>query len=350
MKKSRKLMAILMAAVMMLGVLAGCGESSAPEDSGGDTSSADSTDTGGEKIVLKAGHIVTEDHHYQLGLERFAELVAEGTEGRVEIEVYANGTLGYEREMLEGMQMGTVDMGCITSAPFSNFTDVLELFDMPFLFETREHAYKVLDSSIGQDILTSLEDFGFIALAYWENGFREIQTVEKYPIEVPSDLHGVKIRCMESAVYLETLNALGASPIAMSFGEVYTALQQGTIDGGENTIVGNYQGKIHEVSPNVTMTNQIYSPAVLTISKTVWDKISPEDQEVMRQAAIETTDYQREQSQRLEEEDLAAMKEEGCNIIEIDYDVWREAVQPVYDAEYDRFGEDILNEIASMAE
>ncbi len=338
--------ALILCLTMALTLLAGCGGDSSSDSNNTSPAPDAATD---EPIVIEMGHIITEDNPTHLALVRFAELVSERSEGRIEIKIYPNGTLGYDRDMLEGMQAGTVDGGAITTAPFSNFTDELELFDMPFLFESKEHAHAVVDSYIGEDILASLEQYGLIGLAFYENGFRDVSCSK--PIQTPEDMKGVKIRTMESAIYLDTFNALGASPIAMAWGEVYTALQQKTIDAQENGVVNTYLAKIHEVTPYYSVINQIYSCMCVTLSKVVWDELSTEDQELLRQCAKDSVEYNREVAAQLEEDYLTKMEEEGATIIrDIDKSVWREAVQSVYDKHTERFGADRLAAIAEMAE
>jgi len=184
-------------------------------------------------LSLKLGHAVAPVHPYHLGAVKFSELVAQRTGGKVKIDVYPSTQLGNERDMVEGLQLGTIDLVVTSTGPVGGFVPKMFVVDLPFLFRDRDHAYKVLDGPIGRDLLSALSAKSIRGLAFWENGFRQI-TNNLRPIEKPTDLKGVKIRTMENKVHLAAFRAFGASPTPMAWSEVYTALQQRTIDGQEN--------------------------------------------------------------------------------------------------------------------
>jgi tripartite ATP-independent transporter DctP family solute receptor len=290
-----------------------------------------------EKRVLKIGHPVTEISHWHLGLQRFAELVKNKTEGRVEIEIYPNLTLGSERELIEGMGLGSVDMGLVSTSITGGFTDSMLILDLPYLFESSSHAHKVLDSQTGEDILKSLDKIGIVGLAFFENGFRNITSTK--PVRRLADIKGLKIRTVESALYLDTFEAFGANPVPMTWGDVYTALQQKTIDGQEGCNDNTYKAKMHEVTPYIMITNQIYSGIYVAISKQVWNEIPAPDQQALSAAAREASAYQRDLAGKYEMEARDAMAKAGATVIDnLDLTEWRAAVQKVYSKYADKAG------------
>ena len=184
-----------------------------------------------ETVVLKLGHGAQPTHPLQLTSERFAAEVKEKTQGRVEIQVYPNIQLGEERAMVEGLQLGTVDFVITSTGPTVSFVPETGVIDLPFLFTSSDHAYKVLDGEIGQSLLAKFEPKGIIGLSFMENGWRSISANKK--IVVPADLKGLKVRTMQNKVHMSAFSALGASPLPMAWGEVYTSLQQGVINGAQ---------------------------------------------------------------------------------------------------------------------
>lgn len=347
MKKTR-LLALTLSAIMVLGTTA-CGGGNADGSSSNKESGAQTTTklTGGT-LELKAGHVLTEDSPYHLALTQWADEVYEKTEGRVKVDVFANSVLGNERDMIEALQMGTLDITLPNSAPLSNFTDALKVFDLPFLFMEPEDAYAVIDSEVGAGMLDSLSDIGVVGLSMWENGFRNIAN-NKGEIRTPDDLKGLKIRTMENPIHMASFKAWGADATAMAWGEVYTALQQKTIDGLENPFTPIYQNKLHEVAPFVTVTGHFYCPAPLLISKTTWEKISPEDQAVIRELSDKYKEVERQMCMEVDEDYKNRMMEEGVTVVEdIDKAAWRKAAQPVYDEYADEIGVDLLNQIQEM--
>lgn len=337
--KVKRVLAILLAAVMTLGVTA-CGNSKSSE--------AEEESASGDTLELQAGHALTEDSPYHMALTQWADEVYEQTEGRVKIEVFANSVLGNERDMIEALQMGTLDITLPNSAPLSNFTDTFKVFDLPFLFQDTEEAYKVIDSEIGDGMLESLSDIGVVGLSMWENGFRYIANNKK-EVKTPEDLSGMKIRTMENPIHMASFKAWGADATAMAWGEVYTALQQKTIDGLENPVSPIYQNKLHEVAPYLTMTGHFYCPAPLLISQKTWDKISQEDQKVIKELSDKYKDTERKMCAEVEQEYKQKMLDEGVNIVEdVDKDLWRQAAEPVYEEYSQEVGPELIQQIQEM--
>jgi tripartite ATP-independent periplasmic transporter solute receptor, DctP family len=194
-------------------------------------------------VVLKAGHAVDPSHPYHRGLVEFARLIENRTNGKYRIDLYPSAQLGNERDMIEGLQLGTLDLVVTSTGPVSNFVPRMGVVDLPYLFKNRQHAYTVLDGPIGESLLEGFKGNGIVGLAFWENGFRCL-TNSRRPIKTPEDVKGLKIRTMEN---IATFKCLGASPTPMAWSEVFTSLQQGVLDGQENPISIIYHQRIYEV-------------------------------------------------------------------------------------------------------
>ncbi|MBG9588285.1 TRAP transporter substrate-binding protein [Cytobacillus firmus] len=324
-------------------ILSACGGGGASSTSGeGKSGEKDS----GKTFSLKAGHSLTEDHPYHIGLLELAKNVEERTDGKVKIEVFPLSQLGAERELTEALTLGTADLSISSTGPIANFYPEIGIVDMPFLFESREHAYKVLDGEIGKELLKGMEDVGIVGLAWGENGFRHI-TNAKHPINKPEDLKGLKIRTQENPIHLDAFNALGAKPTPMAWTEALTALQQGVVDAQENPIVVADTYKLYEANQKyMSLTGHLYSPAVIMFSKSVWDTLPAEYQEILSEEAKKSGDQIRNLITKSDEESLKVLKEQGMEIVEeVDVAPFREAIQPVYEKYESQFGKEKLDAI-----
>jgi TRAP-type transport system periplasmic protein len=321
-------------------VLAGCGSSKSSNNE-----STEKVDKG-ETFTLKAGHSLTEDHPYHVVLLDLAKKVEERTDGKVKIEVFPLSQLGAERELTEALTLGTADMSISSTAPVVNFYPEIGIVDMPFLFESREHAYKVLDGEVGQELLKGMEDIGIIGLAWGENGFRHI-TNSKHEITKPEDLKGIKIRTQENPIHLDAFNALGAKPTPMAWTEALTALQQGVVDAQENPIVVADTYKLYESNQTfMTLTGHLYSPAVIMFSKTTWDKLPKEYQTILQEETKKAGDKNRELIEKSDEDSLKVLKEKGVKVVEnVDVAPFREAIKSVYEKYESQFGKEKLDAI-----
>ncbi|MBQ6481145.1 MAG: DctP family TRAP transporter solute-binding subunit [Anaerolineaceae bacterium] len=343
--KLKKILAISLALAMVV-ALAACGQASVPATSAPAASSAPAApaeqpaapaeqpsegDT--YKIVIgHAGYLMEGGlHPYQQGVEKFSELVYERTNGRITTEIHDSGKLGTERELIEGVGLGTVDMAIVTSSPVTGFVPEFNIFEMPYIFTDSEHAFRVLDGDIGQELLAKLADSNIKGLAFAENGWRSF-TNNRGPINSVSDLAGLKVRVMESPVHIATMEAFGAYPTVTSWGETYTALQQGVCDAQENMMVGMYSVRLHEVQKYLSMTNHFYTPSVMIMNLDLFNGMSEEDQEIVMQAAREAAAYEREQSAVQQEMCLNKMVEEGLIVNEVkDIDSFKDAAKAVYE-------------------
>lgn len=289
--------------------------------------------------TLRLAHVVNTEDTYHIAAVRFQELVSEKTDGAVTVDIYPNASLGDERTLLEGMQIGTVDMGVITSGPVANFVDEFSVFELPFLFPSNEAAYSVLDGEIGQEILDKLEGVNLKGLAYAERGFRNI-TNSRNAINTPDDLDGLRLRVIENEVYVDTFRTLGANAVPMAWTEALTALQQGTIDGQENPVNAIHAFNLAETQDYLTMTRHIYAPAIFIMSLPKWSGLQEEVQEIVLEAAQEASTYAREQNAVMEAEQLAELGEAGMEINDSpDLEAFQAAVAPVYEKYGQQFGD-----------
>ncbi|HEV7417991.1 MAG TPA: TRAP transporter substrate-binding protein [Tianweitania sediminis] len=277
------------------------------------------------ETVIKAGHGTTTGHPTHLALEHFAKLVAEKSNGDIKVEVYPDRQLGEEREMVEGLQFGSVDMAVVSTGPLLAFAPDLAVVDLPFLFKDSQHVYRVLDGDVGTELLKSFESRGIHGLAWWENGWRHLTA--KKDISKPADLSGLKLRTMQNPVHMAAFEKLGASPIPMVWGEVFTSLGQGVIDAQENPITVIYVNSLWEVQSHLMLTGHVYGPHVALFSKMKWDSLTPEQQTIISEAAKESTGFQREKSAELEKEYLAKIKENGMTVVEVDTAPFRDALR-----------------------
>ena len=288
--------------------------------------------------VIKLGTTVNEQDSFQVAALKFGELVKERTKGAYVVEVYPNAALGDERTMLEGMQMGTMDMGIITSGPFVNFVPEMGVLDMPFLFGSNEEVYKVLDGEVGQELLGKLEDVGIKGLSYAERGFRNL-TNSVRPVKAAADVKGLKIRVMENEVYTASFRALGANAVPMAWTEALTALQQGTIDGQENPVNVIHAFKLWESQKHLTMTRHAYAAALFTMSLDLFEGLPADVQKIVKDAAQEAAVYERAWVAENEARQLAEIASNGVAVIEDpDLDSFKAAVQGVYD-KYPQYAE-----------
>ncbi|MDI9391492.1 MAG: DctP family TRAP transporter solute-binding subunit [Synergistota bacterium] len=301
-----------------------------------------------KEVVLKLSHTGAPTHHYQLGSLKFAELVEQKTNGEVKVQVYPSDSLAPQRESTEGAQFGTIDMVLTSSMIVSNFEPLIGVFDLPFIFTTREQTYSILDGPIGERVAKKVEGVGLVILAYWENGFRHI-TNNVRPIHTPDDLKGLKIRVPESPVSIDTFKALRALPTPISFGELYSALQLGVVDGQENPLAHLIESRFYEVQKHCSLTGHLYTAEPLIISKLIWERLTPDQQKALKEAAIEAGAYERNLSAERDKQYLQEAKDKGVQFVEDpDIPAFKKAVQPVYDKYGPKFG-DVFNEIIAAS-
>jgi TRAP-type transport system periplasmic protein len=327
---------IALSSMVMLSACGGGGSSKT--DAGGEAK--------GEVIKLKVGHTLADTSHYQKGMEKFQELVKEKSNGTIELEIFPNGSLGGERDMIEGLNVGSVDMVLTSTGPMSGFAPEVTVVDLPFLFENEEHAHKVLDGEIGDDLRSKVEKTMSVkTLAWWENGFRNV-TTGKQAVEKPEDLKGIKIRTMENDIHMESFSAMGAQPTPMSFTELFTALQQGVIDAEENPVPVIMTSRFYEVQGHLTMTRHFYNPSLVLISPSKFDSLTDDQKKALEEAAVEAGKYERQVVQDMEKQYISELKEKGMKVIEDpDLEPFKEAVKPVYEKYEPVFGKELIEKI-----
>jgi tripartite ATP-independent transporter DctP family solute receptor len=295
-------------------------------------------------LTVKVGHVLNTDHNWHVCLEGWAKDVRDQTNGRVEIKIFPSSQLGSEKDMVEGLRMGTVDAGLIGGSSFQNLDAKFGIEELPYAFDTYEAAYKVFDGFVGDELFKILDAKGIKGLSWWENGFRHI-TNNKRPILTPEDLKGVKIRVTPNKIRLDTFNTIGASPMPIAFGELYSALQQGVVDAQENPLSIFYSNAFYEVQKYLSLTQHIWGSALLSVNQRVWKKISREDQEIMQKSAHVWRDRQRQMVQDADKQMIELIRAKGVNVNEVDKKPFREAVAPVWKEFEPVFGKDLMEQM-----
>ncbi|MEJ5377368.1 MAG: TRAP transporter substrate-binding protein [bacterium] len=285
------------------------------------------------KANMKLASSVAPDHPYNVGGQKFADLIKERTNGRIQIKIYPAGQLGKgEREMTEGVQQGAIELLVTSTGPQGGFSPSINILDFPFLFRDYDHVDSVLDGPIGRKLLDDFEKANLKGLAFWENGFRHL-TNSKVPVKKVEDAKGLKIRTMENKVHLAAWKAAGLNPTPMAFGEVFTALQQKVIDGQENPVAVIYSSKFWDAGQKyLSLTGHVYSPAILMMSKKVFDSMPKEDQELFMKTALEVGKFQRKLNRDDEERKIKEMEAKGVQVIrDVDKESFRKAMLPSYE-------------------
>ncbi len=291
--------------------------------------------------TIRLGHVLADSHSWHKAATSFAKEVAEKTDGRVKIEIYPSGQLGTEKEVIEGMQIGTMDAGVIGSGSFQFVEPKLGIIEMPYAWTSREQAFAALDGKLGEQLAGLLKPKGIEVLAWWENGFRNI-TNNVRPVGKPEDLKGLKIRVTPDKVRLATFEALGAQPAPLAFGELYSALQQGVFDAQENPLSIIESSSFYEVQKYLSMTGHIWGAACLTVSTIAWSQVSPEDQAIVKEAAVRWGNEQRKMVAESELELLEKLKANGMQVNEVDKAAFVKALEPIWESQKETFGADLL--------
>lgn len=332
-KKWKQLTAILL---VMIFALSGCGSIGVKKNSAN------------EMVHLTFGHGQAEGHPYHKAALYFKEQVEEKTNGRVIVDIQPNGNLGDEREMTECLQLGTIDITVAVAATLSGFDADMDVFNFPYLFDTREEAFNVLDSETGQEIFSGMNDQGIEIYGTFDLGFRSM-TNSKRPIQTPEDARGIRMRTLESSVCVDSLGELGIDAVSMSFGELFTALQTGAVDGQENPLFTIYNSRFYEVQKYLSLTEHFYPVCPLMVSDLMWDKLSDEDTEIVKQELYDMVDYERKIAGEELDKTLEAIKESGMEVNEVDKAAFKEAISPVYEKYEEQYG-DLLRKIEAAKE
>lgn len=318
--------------ILVILLVSGCG-------TGGGASSGGSTQSGeagsgaseGPTYSFRLAETHPADYPTTKGDMKFAELVKERSNGRITIDVFPSAQLGEEKAAIEQVQLGAIEFTRVSTGPMAEFNKDFGVFSLPYIFDNDEHVWKFLLGESGMSLLDTLQSSGLQGLGWYSSGSRNFYSSK--PITSIADLKGKKIRVQENKLNLAIMDAIGASATPMPYGEVYSSLQTGVIDAAENNYPSYYSSKHYEVAPHLLLDSHQRVPEVLLVSKTVWDKLSEEDQGIIRQAALDSIEYQRGEWAKYEKESEDAVRAAGVTITEVtDLQPWKDAVKPVIDS------------------
>ena len=290
---------------------------------------AESAATSVSAQTLRLPHCCAADSHFDQGAKKFAELLEQKTGGKLKVRVFPGGQLGQETEVLQNVQSGTIELTMVGHDPLAQFAPITTILSQPYLFRDHEHAFQLLSGKLGQEIDTALREKGLRALAWGDNGAR-VYTNNSRPINGPGDLAGLKIRSPQSPVNLAVTKALGGIPIAIPYGEVYTAIQQKTIDGQENAVINIYPARLYEVQKFMSMTNHLLSFTVLLMNEQFYGKLPEDQKQAVMSASREAMEFQRQVSTKLSNELTVEMEKKGVQVNRPELAAFREAVAPVH--------------------
>jgi len=294
--------------------------------------------------TLKLAHAVGTQDPYQYGAERFKEIVERESGGRLGVQIFPAAQLGNEREIIEGVKLGTIEIGLVASAPLAGFSSAFLLFDLPFLFKDAAHARRILDGPIGERVAGTLEPQGIAVLAFNESGFRMMFN-SKRAVTSPDDLKGLKFRVMENPVYVSLFKALGSSAVPIPFGEVYSSLQTGVVDGAEIPVNVIYANKFHEQAKHMALTRHTYTPTPFIANLALVRSLSAEDQRLLRRAAREAAAAQRALIDQKTAEYIALLKKDGVQVTEVDTSAFRAKAMPVYKEFEGKIGKELIEAV-----
>ena len=305
---------------------------------------ADAADV--KERAIKLSYVTAKDSPYGLGVAKFADLVAQKSEGKIKVRGYSDGQLGAEVQSISSAQGGVLEMSLVSTAAATGNVKEFALFDFPFLFNEEKEAYAVLDGPVGTQLLDKLTDRGVVGLCYWEVGFRHV-TNSKHPVVKLEDFQGLKIRTIQNPVFVDVFNTLGANASPMAFTEVYTALESKALDGQETPYNIIYTSRFHEVQKYLSATKHIYGPGVVLVGKKFWDQLSGDEKKILRDACAEAREYERKASRDLDVKVLAEMKAKGLIVNEVSPEErarMRDKVKPVIEKYTAVVGPDLVKQ------
>ena len=305
-----------------------------------------------QERTIKFPSASNKGHPQVAGVEKFAELVKLKSGGKLNVKSFPGGSLGPDLQVVSAMQGGTVEMNVMNASLLAGNVKEMTLFDIPYLLGSAKEADALVDGPIGQRLLDKLQERGLVGLAYWDLGFRQMHTVKK-PITKADDFKGMKMRVIPTPIYVEFMNSLGANAVPMPFTETYTALEQGAIDGMTNPLLNITDGKFNEVSKHLTLTNHMYTPQAVIVSKKFWDKLSADEQKILRDAATETAVFQRKVARDEAAKALDELKKRGMTVHELPAEEvakLRERAAPVVAKFTAQIGEPLVKEAREQIE
>jgi len=297
--------------------------------------------------TIKFANQNAKGHPIVMGMDKFAELVEHKSGGKMKVQVFPGGTLGSDQANVSALQGGTLEMAAMNSGIFASLVKEFAIYDFPFLFGNPKEADAVVDGPFGQGLHKKLEDKGLVGLAYYELGFREL-TNSKRPITKVDDIAGLKLRVIPNPINIDWVKALGANPTPLPFPELYSALEQGAVDGQENPVATIKGAKLYEVQKYMTLTNHQYNPQSVVVSRKFWDSLSSGDQKILKDAAAESALYQRTQSRAQLQAGMEDLRKAGMQITELppaEIAKLREKMKPVIAKNSASVGEETVNAI-----
>jgi tripartite ATP-independent transporter DctP family solute receptor len=283
-----------------------------------------------QQISLRSADIHPDGYPTVEAVKYMGQLLSERSNGRINVQVMNNSVLGSEKDTIEQTRFGVIDLNRVNAAPFNNLVKETVVLGMPFLFRSTDHMHKTVDGPIGEEILAAFEPHGLVGLAYYDSGARSFYTTKK-PVEKLADLKGMKIRVQQSDLWIAMMQAFGANPTPMPMGEVYSSLETGVVDGAENNWPSYESARHYEVAKNYTLTEHSLNPEILVMSKMSWDKLTPDDQKLVRQAAKDSVAKMRELWSAREKASEEKVRAGGVNVIKVDKAEFSAAMKPVYD-------------------
>jgi tripartite ATP-independent transporter DctP family solute receptor len=294
------------------------------------------------QTTLTFGHALPITTHYGVGAAKFKEELEAKSNGRLKVTIQRNDN---EREMIESVQIGTLDLTFTSTGPIGNFVPEVKIVDIPFLFRDYAHARAVLDGPIGQDLLQKFPSKGIVALAWGENGFRHM-TNSRRAVNTPDDLKGLKVRTMENQVHMRAFQTMGALPTPMAFSELVPALQQGTVDGQENPITVIMGNNLNQVQKHLSLTGHVYSPAVIMMSPAAFGKLSAADKALVMDAAKAAVVVNRKMVVDVEDSGVAELRKRGMEVVtDVDRSKFQAALGPAFEAYAREFGAPAIQRI-----
>ena len=298
-------------------------------------------------VTAKFAVTLPEKSHQGQGVAKFVELVKAKSHGEIDIKPYYSGALGNDVQVTSALQGGTIEFTVPQTTTLPGMVKAYEILDFPFLFKNSEQAEKVLDGPVGQKLLETLPAHGLVGLAYWENGFFNA-TNSKHPIAKAEDFEGLKFRSIQAKITQETIKALGANPVPLAVPELYTALETRTIDGQgtPNAVIAAL--KLYEVQKYLSITRHSYGAFIPLVSKAFWDKLTPEQQKILKDSAVEARTYQRQVARAQAQSAKETMAKHGMEINEVsdaEHDRMRERVQPVWQMFIPSVGQDLFDQV-----
>jgi tripartite ATP-independent transporter DctP family solute receptor len=295
------------------------------------------------QTTVRVSHPTPATSHYGAGTQAFCAELDKRSSGRFKCQIQAGAN--DERASIEAVQLGTLDVTNTSTGPVSNFVPEVGIVDIPFLFRDYAHARAVLDGPIGQDILSKFPAKGIIALAWTENGFRHL-TNSKRAVVKPDDVKGLKVRTMQNPVHIQAFQSIGVQPTPMAFSELFTALQQGVVDGQENPIPVILSAKFSQVQKHLSLTGHVYSPSLLLMSPALWNKLNDADKAMFREAARTGAAAQRKKVNDDEAAGVAQLRAEGVEVVtNVDGQAFRSAMTPVWAEFAKKYGADNIRRI-----